>query len=196
MNLSFNLPGKLSLINNTFYFFQKHFMAVMGLGLIAAFGRVIQLGGFGEISNWMNIVLEVVIESARIFLFLYVLGLANVRSGVLRIKHLLTDKDNRKKFLTIAIQKLKKQWFSISLNVIAFLVIAWTINFLIELLAYETCLYLTLRKGGILADSSSEWTILLFFKNLTVIPLTLIFDTVLLLWLSNKLSNYRKTRLA
>jgi hypothetical protein len=167
----------------------------MGLGLIAALGRVIQLGGFGEITNWMNIVLEVVIESARILLFLYVLGLANIRSGLLRIKHLLTDKDNRKKLLTTTIQKLKKQWFSISLNLIGFLLIAWAINYLIDLLAYETCLYLTLKKDGILADSSSEWTILLFFKNLTVIPLTLIFDAILLLWLSNKLSNNRKASL-
>ena len=89
MNLSFNLSDKLSLLNNTFYFFKKHFMAIMGLGLIAALGRVIQLGGFGEITNWMNIILEVVVESARILLFLYVLGLANIRNGVLRIKHLL-----------------------------------------------------------------------------------------------------------
>jgi len=192
MNLSLNFRDKLGLLTNTLHFFRKHFMAIIGLGLIAAFGRVIQLGGFGEIANWMNIVLEVVIESARILLFLYVLGLANVRSGVLRIKHLLTHKDHGKKLLTSSIQKLKKHWFSISLNVIAFLLIAWAINYLIELLAYETCFYLTLKKDGILADSSSEWTLLLFFKNLTVIPLTLIFDTVLLLWLTNKLSTYRK----
>ncbi len=194
--MNFNLPDKLSLLNNTLYFFKKHFVAIMGLGLIAALGRVIQLGGFGEIANWMGIVLEVVVESTRILLFLYVLGLANIRNGVLRIKHLLTHKENRKKLLTTAIQKLRKQWFSISLNIIGFLLIAGTINYLIDLLAYETCLYLTLKNDGVLADTSSEWTILLFFKNLTVIPLTLIFNTVLLLWLSNKLSNYRKATLA
>ena len=196
MNLSLNFRDKLGLLTNTLHFFRKHFMAIIGLGLIAAFGRVIQLGGFGEITNWMNILLEVVIESARILLFLYVLGLANVRNGVLRIKHLLTHKDNRKKLLTNAIQKLKTHWFSISLNIIAFLLFAWAINYLIELLAYETCLYLSLRKDGILADTSSEWTVLLFFKNLTVIPLTLIFDAILLLWLANKFANYRKARLA
>jgi hypothetical protein len=75
------------------------------------------------------------------------------------------------------------------------LLIAATINYFIDLLAYETCLYLSLKSDGILAESSSEWTILLFFKNLTVIPLTLIFDTVLLLWLANKLSGFRKTGL-
>lgn len=168
----------------------------MGLGFIAALGRVIQLGGFGQITSWMNVVLEIVIESARILLFLYVLGLANIKNGVLRIKHLLTSKVDRKKFFTIAIQKLKQQWFLVGLNIIGFLLIAWGINFLIDLLAYETCLYLSLKTDGILAESSSEWTILLFFKNLTVIPLTLIFDTVLLLWLANKLSGLRKIDLA
>jgi hypothetical protein len=167
----------------------------MGLGLIAAVGRVIQLGGFGQITSWMNVILEVIVESARILLFLYVLGLANVKNGILRIRHLLTHKDNRKKLLTNAIHKLKKQWLSLSLNIIGFLVIASIINYLIDLLAYETCLYLSLKSDGILAESSSEWTILLFFKNLTVIPLTLIFDTVLLLWLANKLSGFRKAGL-
>ena len=115
----------------------------MGLGLIAALGRVIQLGGFGQITNWINVILEVVVESARILLFLYVLGFANVKNGVLRIKHLLTHKDNRKKLLTNAIHKLKKQWLPLSLNIIGFLVIASIINYLIDLLAYETCLYLS-----------------------------------------------------
>ena len=192
MNLSFNYSGKLSLLSNSLFFFKKHFVTIMGLGFIAAFGRVIQLGGFGQITTWMNVILEIVIESARILLFLYVLGWANIKNGVLRIKHLLTRKEDRKKFLTVAIHKLKKQWFLVSLNIIGFLLIAWTINFLIDLLAYETCLYLSLKTDGILAESSSEWTILLFFKNLTVIPLTLIFDTVLLLWLANKLSGLRK----
>ena len=195
MTLSFNHPDKWSLLNNTVYFFKKHFLTIMGLGLIAAFGRVIQLGGFGQISTWMNVILEVVVESARILIFLYVLGLANVKNGVLRIKHILTHKDDRKTLLTNAIHKLKKQWFLVCLNIIGFLLIASAINYLIDLLAYETCLYLSLKTDGILAESSSEWTILLFFKNLTVIPLTLIFDTVLLLWLANKLSGFRKTEL-
>lgn len=195
MTLSFNHSGKLSLLSNTLYFFKKHFLTIMGFGFIAALGRVIQLGGFGQISTGMNIFLEVVVESARILIFLYVLGLANIKNGVLRIKQILTDKDNRKKLLSIAIHKLKKQWFLVSLNIVGFLLIASTINYLIDLLAYETCLYLSLKTDGILAESSSEWTILLFFKNLTVIPLTLIFDTVLLLWLANKLSGFRKTGL-
>jgi len=196
MNVSFNLLGKSGLLNNTLYFFSKHFAAIIGLGLIAAVGRVIQLGGFGQITTSMNIILEVVVESARILLFLYVLGLANIKKGALRIKHLLIHKDNRKKILATAMYKLKKEWRSVCMNIVGFLVFAWAINYLIDLLAYETCFYLTLKENGILTASSSEWTILLFFKNLTVIPLTLIFDSVLLLWLANRLSNNRKISVA
>lgn len=196
MNLSLRLADKFNLLHNTVYFFKKHFAAIGTLGLIGALGRVIQLGGFGQITTWMNIALEVVVESSRVLLFLYVLGMANIKNGVLRIRHLFVHKGNWTAFLRVAIQKLKKQWFAVLLNIFLFLIIAWAINHLIDLLAYETCLYLSLKKDGILAESSSEWTILLFFKNLTVIPFTLIFDTVLLLWLSNKLSNYRKTSFA
>lgn len=165
---------------------------ILGLGLMAALGRVIQLGGFGPIPAGMNIALEVVVESARLLLVLFVLGWGNIRGGALRIKHIWRKKDSRKKLWAAAIQKMKRQWLAIFLNMIAFLAIAWTINYLIDLLAYETCLYLTLKKDGILVETSSEWTILLFFKNLTVIPLTLIFDTILILWLSNRLTGNRK----
>ena len=196
MNLSFNLSDKLSLLNNTLYFFKKNFITIMALGVIAALGRVIQLGGFGQITSWMNIIIEVLVESARILIFLYVLGFANIKKGILRIKRIVIHNGDRKKLLAVALLKLKDQWLTVSLNIIGFSLIVWAINFLIDLLAYETCLYLTLKTDGILAESSSEWTILLFFKNLTVIPLTLIFDTVLLLWLANKLANYRKANVA
>ena len=195
MSLSI-FSGRLTLLSNTLYFFRKHFFIIIGLGLVAAFGRVIQLGGFGHISTLINILLEVVIEASRILLFLYVLGLANVKNGRRRIKHFFTKKNDRKAAVVLAMQKLKQQWLSFSLSVVGFLIIAWFINYLIDLLAYETCLYLTLKQDGILTESSSEWTILLFFKNLTVIPLTLIFDAVLLLWLSARLSNFRKITLA
>jgi hypothetical protein len=163
----------------------------MSLGLVSAFGRVIQLGGFGAIPAWTNVLLEVIVESSRILLFLYVLGLANIRQGVLRIKHFITQKSSRKLQWTLAIQKLKEQWLAIILNVVGFFLIAWLINYLIELLAYQTCLYLSLKKNGVLVDSSSEWTILLFFKNLSVIPFTLVFETLFILWITNKLTSYK-----
>jgi len=113
MNLSFNLHNKLVTLQNAIHFFKKHFLVITMLGLIAAFGRVIQLGGFGEITAWTNVLLEVIIESSRLLLFLYVLGLANIKRGMLRVKNFLTQKDQRKLQWKIAVQN--NQYFHDSL---------------------------------------------------------------------------------
>ena len=168
-------PG-LFWLHNSMFFLRQHFGVILFLGLVAAFGRVIQLGGFGSIEAWMNIVLEVVVESARIILFLYVLGLASIKDGALRIKRLFLWKGIDKTQRNAALSKMKRQWRSIVLNFAGFLVIAFVANYMIDLLAYETCLYLKLKQGGVLASTSSEWTIILFFKNLSVIPFTLVFE--------------------
>ena len=194
MTFSFNLGNNFRWLLDTVIFLRRHFAVIITLGLIAAFGRVIQLGGFGAISSWTNIVLEVIVESTRILLFLYVLGMASIRDGVLRIKRFFIHKENRRLHVSMAIDKLKKQWLPILLNITGFLMIAFAINYLIDLLAYETCLYLSLKKDGILSASASEWTVLLFFKNLSVIPFTLAFEAGFLLWITNKFQNQTQSR--
>jgi hypothetical protein len=188
---AFNFLNKLTTLNNAIYFIKKHFLVIFGLGLISAFGRVIQLGGFGEIPGWVNIVLEIIVESSRVILFLFVLGFANVKKGILRIRDLFTRKDMWRSNWHATFQKIKNQWLSVLLNLTAFLIIVWIFNYLIDQLAYETCLYLSLKEQGLLVDSSSEWTILLFFKNLSVIPFTLVFETLLILWIAGKLKSYK-----
>lgn len=188
---AFNFLNKLTTLNNAIYFIKKHFLVILSLGLVSAFGRVIQLGGFGEIPGWVNIVLEIIVESSRILLFLFVLGLANVKKGISRTRDLFTKKNMWRSNWNVSIEKIKKQWLSVLLNLVAFLIIASMFNYLIDQLAYQTCLYLSLKENGILVDSSSEWTILLFFKNLSVIPFTLVFETLLILWIAGKLNSYK-----
>lgn len=188
---AFNFLNKLTTLNNAIYFIKKHFLVILSLGLISAFGRVIQLGGFGDIPGWVNIVLESIVETSRILLFLFVLGLANVKKGILRIQDFFTKKNMWRSTWSVSIQKIKKHWLSVLLNLVAFLIIASMFNYLIDQLAYQTCLYLSLKENGILVDSSSVWTILLFFKNLSVIPFTLVFETLLILWITGKLNSYK-----
>lgn len=171
----------------SFGFFRKHLFLIMSLGLVAALGRVTQLGGFGEINSALYIALEVIIESARVLLFLYVLGFSNISKGILRIKNFVTEKVNRKRLVRAAKEKLAKEWPFIFLNVAGFLLIASAFNYLIDLTVYETCFYLSLQQDGILSPTSSEWTMLLFLKNLSVVPFTLVFDAIFLLWVTNKL---------
>src|SRR5689334_9266035 len=108
MGLSLAFLRNLNVLNLTIYFFQKHFKVVFGLGLIAALGRVIQLGGFGAISPSTNIVLEMLVEAARILLVLYVLGLANLKNGLLRIRRLFKNKGIRKQQWKIALHLRKE----------------------------------------------------------------------------------------
>ena len=196
MNLVDHLSIKLSLLYQTLYFFKKHLAMILGLGFIAAFGRVIQLGGFGQVSHRVTIFLEVVVEFVRLSIFLYVLGLASFKKGALRIKQLITNKASRKLYGRVALQKISKQWGEILLNFSVFLGIAWAINYLVDLLAYQTCLYLTLKKNEILNQTSSEWTIILFFKNISVNPFTLTFEALFLLWIVNKFRSDKRAKAA
>jgi hypothetical protein len=181
------LLGKLELLLLSLAFLRKHYTLIILLGLIAAFGRVIQLKGFGEIPAWANVVLEIIVESSRLIMILFVLGIANVKEGALLVKRVFTEKGKLKAAWTMGIRKLKTRAQSIVISFIGFSVIATVLNVLINQLAYQTCLFLSLKQQGILVDAASEWTILLFFKNILVIPFTLVFETLFLLWITNKL---------
>lgn len=78
-------------------------------------------------------------------------------------------------------EKSKIELGSFVISFIGFSAIAFTFNFLINQLAYETCLLISLKDDGILVPSASEWTILLFFKNILTIPFTIIFEIILIL---------------
>lgn len=185
MKIPLRLTEPLSWFLQTLSFLKKHAAVVLALGLVAAFGRVLQLGGFGRLTPGIHLVVEVAVESARLTLFLYVLGWASVPNGVRRVKRLFTDRAHRTQSLKTAWRFLKSYWFSVGLNVAGFLLVAAGLNYLIDALAYQTCLLLRLKQDGILTQTASEWTILLFFKNLSVIPFTLVFDALFLLWITS-----------
>jgi hypothetical protein len=171
----------------TMSFFRKHFLVITTLGLVAGLGRVVQLKGFGPVSPATHAGLEVIIESARVLLFIYVLGSASIVVGFRRLISGFRKKGGFKNELLQAGRHLKTRWKELLLNYIAYLTIAWLLNLFIDHLAYETCLYLTMKQNGVLSNTASQWTIVLFFKNLTVIPLTLILNATFLFYATGKL---------
>ncbi|QMW03645.1 hypothetical protein [Spirosoma foliorum] len=187
MITALNLFKSLDWTIHTIRFIKNHFWVIFGLGLIAAFGRAIQLRAFGPISPLSHTLLEVVVESARVLIFVYALGLTNVKTGVLRLVQLVTNKQSRKQNWRVAVQKVKDKWPSLLINLIVFSVIALLFNKLINHIAYETCLYITLQARQVISSQSSEWALILFFKNISVIPFTLIFNALFCLWLVNRL---------
>jgi len=187
MNTATNVLRSLGCTVYAFQFIKVNFLPIFGLGLVAAFGRAIQLKAFGPISPLTHTSLEVVIESARILLFFYALGLTNVRTGFAKLVQFVKDKAGRSAGWRLAVKNLRERWLTMLINFVAFLLIAWLFNALINHIAYETCLYITLQSRQLLSEHSSEWVLILFFKNISVIPFTLIFQAILILWLTNRL---------
>ena len=171
-----------------FLFFKSHFIIILGLGLIAAFGRAAQLGAFGPVSSSFHFLLEIIIQSARLLIFVYTLGFTNVKTGLMRIKKVVTTKTAWKENWHIAGKKMKKEWLSLLTSFVIYLLIALVINKLIDYTAYQTCLYYKLKTNEIISNQASEWVIILFFKNISVIPFTLVFNALFLLWITNKIS--------
>jgi hypothetical protein len=171
----------------TFRFIKNNFWVIFSLGLIAAVGRTIQLRAFGPITPATHILLEILVESARLAIILYALGLANIKSGLSKIVRLVINRSARRQNWQVATTKLSQQWLAILINLGAFLLMAYLNNLLIDHIAYETCLYIALTTRQLISEESSVWALILFFKNISVIPFTLVFQTLFILWITNRL---------
>ena len=187
MNTSLKLLRSLEWTLYTLRFIKDNLVTILALGLVAAIGRAIQLRAFGPISPFSHVLLEVIIEGSRIMLVLYALGLANIKSGFTKLIRVVKSKEFRRRNGRVAIIQLRHKWPTILLNLVAFLLIAYVFNLLIDHIAYETCLYITLLGRQLISEQSSVWVLILFFKNVSVIPFTLVFQSLFLLWLTNRL---------
>jgi hypothetical protein len=171
----------------TLNFIKVNFWVLFGLALIAAVGRSVQLRAFGPITPIGHAFLEIMIEGSRLAVVVYALGLANIKTGISKILLLIRGKTTRQRNWHMAMIKMRQQWPTIIINLGAFLLIAYIFNFLIDHIVYETCLYISLIARKLISDQSSEWVLILFFKNLSVIPFTLVFQTLFVHWITNRL---------
>ncbi|WP_221394477.1 hypothetical protein [Dyadobacter sp. NIV53] len=187
MILSVRILKNSAWVIQALLFFKNHLSVILGLGLIAAFGRAAQLGAFGPVTSFYHYLLEIIIQSARISIFIYTLGLTNLKMGVVRLKKILSDKNTWQEHGKIAVRKIKKEWVSLLTSFVIYLIIAFIINSLINFATYQTCLYFKLKTSEIISDKASEWVIILFLKNISVIPFSLVFNAVFLLWITNKM---------
>jgi hypothetical protein len=188
MNLRRRFFKNSTWIFQTLVFFKTHVAVILTLGLIAAFGRAAQLRAFGEVTPVLHHVLEFFIQSARIGVFIYTLGLTNVKKGISRILSLIASKAAWKHNLVIARAKVSNEWDTLLVSLVIYSLITLLINLLIDYATYQTCLYYKLKATEIISNVASEWVLILFLKNLSVIPFTLVFNALFLLWATNKIS--------
>ncbi|MFN8345994.1 MAG: hypothetical protein U0X91_13365 [Spirosomataceae bacterium] len=178
--------GFAQLIQETQRFINQHWLKVIGLCLTAAFGRFVQERGMGRISvEWFS-VLEILVELSRAVLVLFVVGHGSARAGfrsiaaVFRMKK--ADWKQRWNQLKVNVSGNK---IALSVNLVIFMIIGTVANVSIDLLV-QLGLLDWLKSVGFLAASASSWPVILFLKNVSIIPFTLIFEVVLVLWLVGK----------
>lgn len=178
--------GFAEIIQETQRFINKHWLSVGVLNLVAATGRFVQEGGTGKISIETFSLLEIAVELSRVLLVLLVLGNGSVSAGFRRIVSIFRMKKADWKQVW---HRLKNNvaWnkIALSINLVIFMIIGTVANISIDLVTHLFLLN-WLKTNDLLAATASQWPVILFLKNLSIIPFTLVFECVLVLFLISK----------
>lgn len=142
------------------------------LGLVAALGRTLQEGIAGPVSQGTFVALEILVESTRLLLVLHVLGLGSSLAGWAALQGGVRHLRNARATVGGA---LRNGWRGLLLNPIGFLALAVGANIAIFALARHGSTLPMLQHCGWVAEEAGPWVTVLFIKNLTVIPWTLVF---------------------
>lgn len=178
--------GFAEIIQETQRFINKHLLAVGALSLTAAAGRYIQEGGAGRISAEAFFMPEIAVELSRIVLVLLVIGNGAVAVGFRRLLSVFSLKRADWKQVWYRI-RTNVAWnrIALSVNFILFMIIGTVVNMGIDLLTHLFLLE-WLKSQGLLAAAAYQWPVILFLKNVSIIPFTLVFQCVLVLFLIGK----------
>lgn len=157
-----------------------HPMAVGGLSLLAAFGRALQLGAFGRLAQPWSLLLELVVEPARIALFLLVLGDGKLRAGFLSLRRGLTSEHASARF-DAGVAKLRSEWKLFAKSLVAFALVAVGLNVGIDIVSAEPQRFEPpLQFDTSATHAERQLAVELGLKNLSVIPLTIVYMVMLL----------------
>ncbi len=178
--------GFAEIIQETQRFINKHWLSVGALSLVAAAGRFVQEGGTGRISAEAFFTLEIAVELSRIVLVLLVIGNGAVSVGFRRIVSIFRMKRADWKQVWMQLKTIVA-WnkISLSVNFILFMIIGTVVNMSIDLVTHLFLLE-WLKSQGLLAAAAYQWPVILFLKNVSIIPFTLVFECVLVLFLIGK----------
>lgn len=142
------------------------------LGLVAALGRTLQEGIAGPVSRGTFVALEILVESSRLLLVLHVLGMGSFLTGWIVLKGAVRGlRGSRAIFGDV----LRHGWRGLLWNALGFLALAAVANIAIFAWARHGSTLAMLQHCGWVAEQAGPWVTVLFVKNLTIIPWTLVF---------------------
>lgn len=175
------------LILESVRYFWRYAIYILLFSAAAGVARAMQVGALGEGDGWLNACLEVIVNLARIGVFLVLLGQGNAQVGVQRILKLnfAIKTFVRKEYATMpGAVKLKIA----VINGLLFAGLVWGLNSLFVSIADA------IASHTLMAFLSEPEPIVFFLKNVTVIPLTAVFALcVVNLFVYNRAATSKRT---
>lgn len=172
-----------NLLGWTFTFWLKHLGIITFLMLFAAVGRSIQMRAMGEVSSTAYFWLEVMVEVARLLALFAIVGHGHIVRGFLKIGVIFRLRRDEWSEIGRSVRAtLRFQWPALVGYLVFFSLIALLINKGNSLIADNTTVLTVLKRSGLLHPAATGMPLFFFLKNLTIIPLTLVFEYNLLQW--------------
>lgn len=181
------LLGYADLIQRTDTFIRKNAFWILGLGLIAGIGRFIQEGGIGAVSSSRQIILEIVVNAARLLTVFIVIGKGSLENGIAAIVNVfgLTKAKWVNTWANIK-HNFANNYLALLVNFIVFIIIAVIINLALFALLEYTAFLEWLKSYQLLSHTASKWSVLLLLKNVSIIPFTFVFEILIVSWIVEK----------
>ena len=184
MKNTYTMLGFADLIQKTDTYFKRNFILILILGAMAGLGRFFQEGGYGEISNSMHGILEVVVNGARLLIILHIIGQGYMQAGFRNVTNLFTlTKSEWHRIWDNVKDNFLNNAITILTNFIILIVVAVIFNIALFALFDYTTFLEWLKSTALISPEASKWPVLLFFKNISIIPFTLIFETLFVMWI-------------
>lgn len=184
MKNTYALLGFSDLIQKTDTYFKRNFILILSLGAVAGLGRFFQEGGYGEITPSMHGILEIVINGARLLIIFLIIGQGYVQVGFNNLINLfrLTRDEWSHVWATVK-SNFANNSIAILTNFIILMVVAVIFNIALFALFDYTTFLGWLKSTALISPEASKWPVLLFFKNISIIPFTLVFETLFVMWI-------------
>ncbi len=165
-------------------FFGRHALVVLGLALIAAIGRVLQIGRAKRLPKPGYIALEIGVEVVRLAMVLAIFGDGDPLAAAKGARAWLSA-PGRSSLLARLAGGLGLHWPQVLIAALVFVLVAVVANMIIFALARSTRVLALAGGLGVEApdQKSLRLAVMLFIKNLTIIPFTVIWVWGLLAFL-------------
>jgi hypothetical protein len=153
-------------------------IAIIGLGLLSAIGRAIQVGWEGSITLPLYLLLEVIIEGSRLGILLVAIGDGSLSAGIATIRRIGTmSEQERETNAEPMVTTFKNNWIDVAVSFVIFGIFVYLIpNIVISRIADTESVLRVVQTLGLqgLDDESLRMVIVFFLKNSTIIPFTIV----------------------